>query len=105
MLSPEVERFLDEQQEDGDDLLRAYPESLGFRCIRSGDPVLVVGRAATEHEELVFRANADERTSLLVALGAREEVIGRLNKDARRTLALCFLGATLIVIAVVALLA
>ena len=46
----EVERFLDEQQEDGDDLLRAYPESLGFRCIRSGDPVLVLGRAATEHE-------------------------------------------------------
>lgn len=99
----EVERFLDEQQENGDEPFRAYPMWLGFGRIRSGDRVLVVGRAATDDDELAFRANQDDPSSLFVADGARDEVVQRLSRSVQRTNTLFLLGAGLVVAGAVAL--
>jgi len=100
----EVERWLDEQREESDEPIPAYPECLRFERIRAGDRVLVAGCAEREDDGLVFRARAGAPTSLLVAQGSPEEVLTRLGKRPGRTRLLLLLGSGLIVAGIVAML-
>jgi hypothetical protein len=100
-----VERWLDEQRDSPDDPIAAYPEWLGFRRIRVGDSVLLVGRAERDGDELVFRGSSNDPATLLVADGSREEVLGRLSKRLGRTRALLLIGGGLVVAGIVAMVA
>ena len=98
-----VERWLDDQRDSSDDPTPAYPEWLGLRRIRVGDSVLVVGREEGDGDDLVFRGSSDDPTTLLVADGSREEVLGRLRKRLGRTRALLLVGGGLVVAGIVAM--
>jgi len=100
----QVERWLDDQRDESD-LIPAHPEWLCIECIRKGDPVLLVGSAEQEDDGLVFRAQAGDPTSLLVADGSREEIGTRLGKRLGKTRALYLIGGGLIVVGAAAMMA
>lgn len=99
-----VERFLDAQRESIDQPIPAVPTWVSFRCIKKGEPVVVVGRAEPDEDGMVFGADPGNPESLLVATGTREEVIARLSKRSRRTRAYFFVGSALIIAGTAAML-
>jgi hypothetical protein len=98
-----VERWLDEQRDEGDEPIPAAPAELRLECIRIGDPVLVFGRAEREEGTLVFRVGAADPASLLVTAGTREDVAARLRLRLGRTRAFLLSGAGLLAAGLAAL--